>query len=528
MADNLKFVAGKIYRLSGSGCTAIAASITVNNLVLSNGSGDAVTMAMFGTIGYFTLEPGTSRVEFGSFTGITANGNGTSTLTGCVRGLDFVAPYTNVSTNQRPHAGGTALIFSNSPGFYSNFAVKNNDETITGVWTYEQSAAVPRLSAAHTYIAGEEEYLVTKRYADGLSFSGAPDGSTTQKGVFEEATLAEIIAGTAAGGTGARLTINPSTFGARLYFGYAADAGGSDTYAITCSPAPAAYTTGMVIQFLANTNNTGACTLNVNALGAKSLKVNKDLDPQDLYIKAGQMVTVIYDGTNFQILSVSGKASVSQSGTEIYGADSVGTDAYAITVAPVPTLSQGSTFRVKIGTANTGPATLNVNGTGALAIVKNYNQPLVTGDLVANQIIEVVYDGTNWQLILPTVQPVRYFNTTTTKNAADASTTQNIANGLGVIPKNVRIRAYLVYDNVNDKILIADTVYNGTTQASFSNYVGFAGAIEQTNSFILNAATGPAHTQSGALTFDATNVIITWTKVGSPTGTYILIVEAEG
>lgn len=527
MADNLKFVAGKIYRLSGSGCTAIAASITVSNLVLSDGSGTAVTMAMFGTIGYFTLEPGTSRVEFGSFTGITDNGNNTSTLTGCVRGLDFVAPYTNVSANQRGHAGSTALIFSNSPGFYNNFAVKNNDESITGVWTYDQAAAVPRLSAAHTYGVGEEEYLVTKRYADGLSFAGAPDGSTTQKGIFEEATLAEIIAGTATGGTGARLVINPSTFGARLYFGYAADAGGSDTYAITCSPAPAAYTTGMVIQFLANTGNTGACTLNVNALGAKSLKVHKDLDPQDGYIKAGQMVTVIYDGTNFQILSAAGKSFVSQTGSEIFGTDSVGTDSYAITVAPTFSLITGATFRVKIGTANTGPATLNVNGTGAIALVKNYNQPLVTGDLVAGQIIEVVYDGSNYQLINPTLQPVRHFNTTTTKNAADASGVQNIAHGLGAIPKNVKIRAYLVYDTTNDKILIADTVYNGATQSSFSNYVGGGGTIQQDATFTLNAATG-AHTQVGVLTFDATNVIITWTKSGSPTGTYILVVEAEG
>jgi len=39
------------------------------------------------------------------------------------------------------------------------------------------------------------------------------DASTTVKGIVEEATLAEINANTAAGGTGARLFVNPSTLG---------------------------------------------------------------------------------------------------------------------------------------------------------------------------------------------------------------------------------------------------------------------------------------------------------------------------
>lgn len=84
---------------------------------------------------------------------------------------------------------------------------------------------------------------------------------------------------------------------------YAADAGSNDTYVITLSPVPAALETGMVIQFKANTINTGACTLNVNSLGAKSIKKQNDQDPVDGDIEAGQIVTVVYDGTNFQMQS---------------------------------------------------------------------------------------------------------------------------------------------------------------------------------------------------------------------------------
>jgi hypothetical protein len=87
---------------------------------------------------------------------------------------------------------------------------------------------------------------------------------------------------------------------------YAADAGTTDAYAITLDPAPSAYTTGMVINFYANTANTGAATLNVNSLGAKTIKKHHDQDLADGDIEAGQIVTVVYDGTNFQMQSQSG------------------------------------------------------------------------------------------------------------------------------------------------------------------------------------------------------------------------------
>jgi hypothetical protein len=95
---------------------------------------------------------------------------------------------------------------------------------------------------------------------------------------------------------------------------YAADAGASDAYAITPTPAPSSYVAGMVFNFKANTANTGAATLNVNGLGAKTIKknVSADLDTGD--ISAGQIVTVVYDGTNFQLI---GGASEKKLGTTV-------------------------------------------------------------------------------------------------------------------------------------------------------------------------------------------------------------------
>lgn len=88
---------------------------------------------------------------------------------------------------------------------------------------------------------------------------------------------------------------------------YAADGGASDAYAISLPVAPDAYADilGLPISFKANTVNTGAATLNVNTLGAKTIKKfgTQDLDDGD--IKADQIVTVIYDGTDFQLQSLS-------------------------------------------------------------------------------------------------------------------------------------------------------------------------------------------------------------------------------
>lgn len=84
---------------------------------------------------------------------------------------------------------------------------------------------------------------------------------------------------------------------------YAADAGGDDTYEVTLDPVPAAYYAGMEVNFKPSTANTGACTLNVNGLGTKTIKKNVSSDLATGDILSGQMVKVIYDGTNFQLVS---------------------------------------------------------------------------------------------------------------------------------------------------------------------------------------------------------------------------------
>ena len=296
MADNFLYVAAGEKTLASS-LTSSATTIELADIL--SRAADALTMADFGTIGYATIEPNGSSMELISFTGIS----GTS-LTGVTRGLGFESPYTTVAALQLPHSAGVTVVFSNSPQLYNKLAGKDNDETIAETWTFT-NPNYPRMDSAVT-APTDDEQLITKKYADDLVIAGAADASTTVKGIVELATSAESQAGTDSGSTTASLVALPSDIAANVQNAshvFAADAEASDTYAITLSPAPSAYATGQLFCFTANTVNTGAATLNVNALGAIAIKKNHDQDLEDGDIESGSYVTVAYDGTVFQMLN---------------------------------------------------------------------------------------------------------------------------------------------------------------------------------------------------------------------------------
>lgn len=77
-----------------------------------------------------------------------------------------------------------------------------------------------------------------------------------------------------------------------------------------------------------------------------------------------------------------------------------GTDTYTATLSPALTAyTTNHKYYVKFTNANTGAATLNLNGLGAKAIRKSGTTALSSGDIAAGQIIELVYDGTNFQIV---------------------------------------------------------------------------------------------------------------------------------
>jgi len=115
---NTGFVQCQELKLAGAGISVSDTSIILQSFKQIDGSTNIV-MADFGDVGYGTLEPGTSREEQISFTGITQNGSGTATLTGVTRGLKFVSDYTADAALRHAHAGASVFRISNTAAFYT-------------------------------------------------------------------------------------------------------------------------------------------------------------------------------------------------------------------------------------------------------------------------------------------------------------------------------------------------------------------------------------------------------------------------
>ena len=87
------------------------------------------------------------------------------------------------------------------------------------------------------------------------------------------------------------------------------DAGSTDDYACTPTPAVTSYTTGLRVRLYPATSNTGAATVNLSALGAKSIKRADGTDPANTDLRATKYFDLVYDGTNMQMLSQLGNVS---------------------------------------------------------------------------------------------------------------------------------------------------------------------------------------------------------------------------
>lgn len=89
-------------------------------------------------------------------------------------------------------------------------------------------------------------------------------------------------------------------------------------------------------------------------------------------------------------------------GTLNYCADVGASDAYACQIVPaLPVYLAGACYTFKANTANTGPATLALNGLSALALKKavgGVTTDLADNDIRAGQLVQVCYDGTNLQM----------------------------------------------------------------------------------------------------------------------------------
>jgi hypothetical protein len=165
----------------------------------------------------------------------------------------------------------------------------------------------------------------------------------------------------------------------------------ADTILGTGAPALTAYATGNAFSFTVATTNTTAVTLNIDSLGAKAVTRDGSTALVAGDLVSGSVVTVVYDGTRFQVLNSNSKTNFNLSGTLTAastatatkfiptGTSATGNGMYLPTTDAVA-FSTGGTERVRIDASGI----VGIGGTPAAWI--NTYKAMQFGGVTANYI----------------------------------------------------------------------------------------------------------------------------------------------
>jgi hypothetical protein len=178
-------------------------------------------------------------------------------------------------------------------------------------------------------------------------------------------------------------------FWGRIQGAYAST-GSSNAYVLTPTVALSAYVTGERYSFRSNFSNTGAATLNISSLGAKTIKKYTASGKADLAaddIRSGQPVTVEYDGTDLVMVTpVANTLTVAATQSDMETATST-------TTAVTPGVVKNHPGVAK--------AWVSFNGTGTLAVNASHNVSSVTdnntGDYTVN--FTTAFSSANYAVI---------------------------------------------------------------------------------------------------------------------------------
>lgn len=99
-------------------------------------------------------------------------------------------------------------------------------------------------------------------------------------------------------------------------------------------------------------------------------------------------------------------ASLVQGNVSLYGETAGTGTVYTLTLSPAPTAYvEGAIYYIKAHVISGASPTLNVNSLGAKTLVKPVGENIVAGNLQADEIYAIMYDGTNFQVLNPNLTP---------------------------------------------------------------------------------------------------------------------------
>jgi hypothetical protein len=122
---------------------------------------------------------------------------------------------------------------------------------------------------------------------------------------------------------------------------------GTDALIGSLTPAIAAYTVGAIYSFIVQNTNTSAVTINIDGVGVRSILRNGTDPLQAGDLEAGNIAVILYDGTQFQLISVGfGGGATGAGGDKIF----IENGQTVTTSYSIPSLSNAM---------STGPITIN-------------------------------------------------------------------------------------------------------------------------------------------------------------------------
>lgn len=147
---------------------------------------------------------------------------------------------------------------------------------------------------------------------------------------------------------------------------------GTNTITATLASANfAAYAAGQMFSFTAANTITGAVTLDINGLGAKQVTKTGNVALIANDILAGQVVTVVYDGTRFQVVNRSNLAAPGPIGS---------TTASTGTFTTLQGTDVTATGSLSVGTTSTFSG--NITASGVTLTVSNISSSSITTNIV--------------------------------------------------------------------------------------------------------------------------------------------------
>lgn len=122
--------------------------------------------------------------------------------------------------NVLSYASNVAIATSSNQLVHSNYLNANymdlsNNQTANGNKTFTGNDSFTKELGVGTPTASTS--AANKGYVDGVAIAGAPNASTTVKGLVQQATQAQLTSHAATGSTAAPLFINPSDFNSSIY-----------------------------------------------------------------------------------------------------------------------------------------------------------------------------------------------------------------------------------------------------------------------------------------------------------------------